>query len=69
MDYDEFVADPMATAGAIYTHFGLPLTSAAAEAMRSLAAGRADRETALAHRYNLSDFGLTAEQVDERFAA
>jgi hypothetical protein len=64
--YDEFVADPIATIEAVYGYFGLPLTDAAVAAMRTLhqqSAGAARP----AHRYALSDFGLTGEQVDERF--
>ena len=53
---------------AAYGYFGLPLSGAAADAMRSLigadAAGRGP-----GHRYTLADFGLTGEEVDERFAA
>jgi hypothetical protein len=64
--YDEFVADPIATIEAVYGYFGLPLTGAAVAAMRTLhqqSAGAARP----AHHYALSDFGLTGEQVDERF--
>ena len=66
--YDDLVADPMGTVEAIYRRFGLPLTGAAADAIRSLAAGsRAGGESA--HRYALDEFGLTGEEVDERFSA
>jgi hypothetical protein len=66
--YDDLVADPMGTVEAIYRHFGLPLTDEAADAIRSLAASsRAGGESA--HRYTLDEFGLTGEEVDERFAA
>jgi hypothetical protein len=65
--YDEFVAAPLATAAAIYEYFGLGLSPEARSAMegvveKSAAAGR--RPT---HRYNLSDFGLTPANVDDRF--
>jgi Sulfotransferase family len=66
--YDEFVADPLGTVEAIYAHFGLPLGGPAADAMRALHA-RSAGGGAPAHRYALSDFGLTAGQVDDRFAA
>jgi hypothetical protein len=66
--YDDLVADPFGTVEAIYGHFGLPLTGAAADAIRSLAAAaRAGGDSA--HRYSLDEFGLTVEQVDERFGA
>ena len=64
--YDDLVADPVGTVAAIYGHFGLPLTGAAADAVRSLAAtARAGGD--FAHRYTLEQFGLHGEEVDERF--
>ena len=66
MAYDEFVADPVGTVEAVYGYFGLTLTGRAAAAMRGLheqSAGAAGP----AHHYALADFGLTGEQVDERF--
>jgi hypothetical protein len=66
VEYDAFVADPLATMEKVYARFGLTLTGAAADAMRALLAGRTDGRPA--HRYALADFGLTGEQVDERFA-
>ena len=74
--YDDFVADPVGTVAAAYGYFGLPLSVAAAGAMRSVA--RADahgRGTGVpgpagaGPRYALADYGLTGEDVDERFAA
>jgi hypothetical protein len=66
--YDDLVADPVGTVEAIYGHFGLPLTGAAADAIRSLAtAARAGGDSA--HRYSLDEFGLTSGEVDERFSA
>ena len=64
--YEEFVADPFGVAEAVYGYFGLPLSGAAADAMRALvtAAGPAGR----GHRYALDDFGLSGAEVDERFA-
>jgi hypothetical protein len=66
--YDDLVADPTGTVEAIYAHFGLPLSGAAADAIGSLAASsRARGESA--HQYTLGEFGLTGEEVDERFSA
>jgi hypothetical protein len=65
--YDDFVADPVGTVESIYAHFGLTLTGAAAAAMRGLL-GQSSGPARPAHQYALSDFGLTGEQVDERFA-
>jgi hypothetical protein len=72
--YEDFVADPIGTIESVYGRFGLELPGAAADAMRAVQAGSAgdgggDRGAAPAHRYSLADFGLTSEQVDERFAA
>jgi hypothetical protein len=63
--YEDLVADPVGTAEAVYAHFGLPLSGAAADAMRALA-GRG--RTGSAHRYTLADFGLTAADVTARFS-
>jgi len=65
--YDDFVADPVGTIGAVYGHFGLTLTGQAADAMRMLCQQTAGTAGS-AHHYALSDFGLTGAQVDERFA-
>jgi hypothetical protein len=66
VDYDAFVADPLGAMEQVYDRFGLTLTGAAADAMAALQAGSTGGRPA--HRYALSDFGLTGEQVDERFA-
>jgi len=68
VDYSEFVADPVRTVEAVYAHFGLGLTGAARAAMRALRAHSAPAAVGPAHRYALSDFGLTGDQVDERFS-
>jgi hypothetical protein len=62
--YTDLVADPVGTAEAVYTHFGLPFSGAAADAMRALSTGG---RAGASHRYTLADFGLTQEQVVERF--
>ena len=63
--YEDLVADPVGTAEAVYAHFGLPFSGAAADAMRALAGpGRARS----AHRYTLADFGLTEAEVGARFS-
>ena len=67
--YDEFAADPVGTVEAVYARFGLTLSGRAADAMRAVPEQDAARGARPAHRYTLADFGLTGEQVDERFAA
>jgi hypothetical protein len=64
VSYDDLVADPVGTTEAVYAHFGLPFGGAAADAMRALSTGG---RALAAHRYTLADFGLTQEQVEERF--
>lgn len=68
VDYADFVADPIGTVTAIYDHFGLPLTGEAATAMRRLHATSTTGTARPSHSYRLADFGLTEEQVTERFA-
>jgi hypothetical protein len=64
--YEDLVRDPLGTAEAVYGYFGWPLSAAAADAMRQLAAGDASQGRP-SHRYTLGEFGLTEEQVAERF--
>ena len=72
--YEEFVADPLGTVESVYARFGMTLSGPAGDAMRAVLDGGAagSRPDAAgggpAHRYALDDFGLTGEQVDERFA-
>jgi Ni/Co efflux regulator RcnB len=66
--YEEFVADPIGTAESVYRRFGLPLSSTAQAAMQSLHAETAEGPARPVHRYALADFGLSAAQVDDRFA-
>jgi len=69
VDYEEFVADPAGTVESVYRHFGLEMSGAAADAVRALCEQSAGVDSRPAHRYALSDFGLSGEQVDERFAS
>jgi hypothetical protein len=64
VSYGDLVTDPVGTAEAVYAHFGLPFGGAAADAMRALGTGS---RAPGAHRYTLDEFGLTQEQVAERF--
>jgi len=67
IEYDDFVANPLGTVAAVYQHFGLALSGRAADAIRALCE-QSPGTAGPGHRYALSDFGLTGEQVDERFA-
>jgi sulfotransferase family protein len=67
VDYDDFVADPIGTVESTYAYFGLPLSGTAADAMRASHGPGATGGVRSAHRYTLADFGLTGEEIDERF--
>ncbi|SHN47117.1 sulfotransferase family protein [Cryptosporangium aurantiacum] len=67
VEYSEFVADPVGTAERVYAHFDLELTDEARTAMATLHAESKTGDRKPAHRYTLEEFGLTPEQVDERF--
>jgi Sulfotransferase family len=69
VDYASFTADPVGTVESVYEHFGIDYTGAAADAIRALHADAGHGDSKPAHRYSLADFGLTGEQVDERFGA
>ncbi|MGW0247365.1 sulfotransferase family protein [Nocardia goodfellowii] len=66
--YEDFVADPIGMVAAIYRHFGLELTDEARAAMAALHSESTSGAARPAHKYTLAEFGLTAEQVDARFA-
>ena len=65
--YLDFVADPEGVAEAIYQHFGLPLGTTVAQALREHVASHPQGKHG-AHDYELSQYGLTEERVLERFA-
>ncbi|MGK3203529.1 sulfotransferase family protein [Amycolatopsis sp. MEPSY49] len=67
--YEDFVADPIGTVSTVYDHFGLSLTDEACAAMTALHSESRSGDRKPAHRYRLEDFGLTAEEVDERFSS
>jgi len=67
VDYADFTADPVGTVESVYAHFGLPYSSAAADAVRALHAEASHGDSRPAHQYALADFGLTAGDGDERF--
>lgn len=68
VQYDELVADPLGTVEAVYRHFGIPLTDTARAAMATTHEESRTGRGKPAHKYSLADFGLTGEQVDQRFA-
>ena len=67
LQFEDAVADPIGSVAQVYEAIGLPLTSAAEAAMRHWLAVR-PREPGRPS-YRCEDYGLTREQIDERFAA
>ncbi len=67
--YEDFTADPISVVERIYERLGVPLGGQARAAMTALHDESRSGERRPAHRYELSDFGLTGSEVDERFAA
>jgi hypothetical protein len=67
MDYFELIADPVRTVEGIYNAFGIELTDAARKAMEDSDAESKQGPRAPKHTYSLEDYGLTTEQVKDRF--
>ncbi len=67
VDHRQFHREPMRVVRGIYDRFGLSLSDEAAERMqRWIADSPTSRHGE--HRYDISDFGITPEQVRKRFA-
>jgi Sulfotransferase family len=67
LDYAALVADPVAAVADIYRHFGIEFTDAARQAVIDTDEASKQGPRAPKHTYSLADYGLTAEQVRERF--
>src|SRR6267154_131562 len=65
--YDEIRCDPISAVRRIYEYFGWSLSREAEQRMRSLVASQAERQSAN-HRYDLSQFGSSAQEVLSVFA-
>jgi hypothetical protein len=68
VEYGDFVADPIGTVEQIYAHFGLPMRPDVRTAIHGVQTRNTSGERKPVHRYTLADFGLTVDEVDERFA-
>jgi len=68
VEYDQICRDPIAAVGRIYDHFGWSLSRDAEQRMRALVASQAQRQSGY-HRYHLSQFGISAEEVLSAFAS
>jgi hypothetical protein len=67
VEYEEISRDPIAAVGRIYDHFGWSLSREAEQRMRVLVASHAQRQPGN-HRYHLSQFGFSEEEVLSAFA-
>lgn len=67
VDYRDFVADPLGTVEKVYSHFSIPLSEQAHRAMTDMHAESRSGSRKPAHTYTLEEYGLTADEVDERF--
>jgi hypothetical protein len=65
--YDDIRSDPIGTVRRIYDYFGWSLSGEAVQRMRALVASQAERQSAN-HRYDLSQFGSSADEVLHAFA-
>jgi Ni/Co efflux regulator RcnB len=64
--FDRFLADPIAAIAGIYDHFGLTFSAEAEAAMRRFRDERPKGRHGT-HRYDLSDWGLDADEIRARF--
>lgn len=67
VDYFEFIKDPVAAVEGIYRTFGIECTDEARKAIADSHEESKKGPRAPKHTYSLSDYGLTDEQVKERF--
>jgi hypothetical protein len=67
LEFDAICRDPTAAVRQIYEHFGWSLSPEAERRMRALVAGHAQRQSGN-HRYDLSEFGSSPEEVFSAFA-
>ena len=67
VQYGEISRDPIAAVGRIYDYFGWSLSREAEQRMRTLVTSHAQRQPGN-HRYHLSQFGSSAEEVLRAFA-
>lgn len=67
MAYGDLIADPVGTVEAIYRYFGIEMTGEARGAMQASDEASKQGPRAPKHTYSLADYGLTDQQVAERF--
>lgn len=67
--YEDFVADAVGAVESVYSKFGIDFDEATRAAVDQAHAESKVGERRPSHRYDLAEFGLTKEQVEERFAS
>lgn len=67
LDYFALIKDPISVVEQIYGQFGIDFTDEARLAMEASHAASQEGPRAPKHTYSLADYGLTDEQVRERF--
>ena len=68
VQFEDLSRDPVGVVRGVYEHFGLPWTDEVQTAVEAENSAAHSGPRVPAHRYTLSDFGLTEDEVDERFA-
>ena len=68
VDYTDLVADPLGAVENIYAAFGIEMTEEARRAIERTDADSKQGRRAPRHSYSLADYGLTEDEVKERFA-
>jgi hypothetical protein len=67
VEYDDFTADPIGMVRRIYEAFGLDWTTEVEAAVTTIDAESRQQGRGPAHRYSLTDYGLTEAEVRARF--
>lgn len=67
VQYVDLIRDPVGTVEEIYARFGIEMTDAARTAIRETDDQSKQGPRAPKHSYSLADYGLTEDQVKERF--
>jgi len=67
VDYVDLIRDPIRTVEDIYSHFGIEMTEGALGAIQNINDESKKGPRAPKHTYSLADYGLTEDQVRERF--
>jgi hypothetical protein len=67
VDYSDLIKEPLGTVENIDAHFGIEMTDAARVAIAQTDDESKQGPRAPKHTYSLADYGLTEDQVTERF--